>query len=207
MAFVNNSLGYRYISVKENDTIEFLNVFRGQYQFVESAENPVYRESDYFYGRIRSTDTINRMIEASLDVMRPVGINPRVGDAVVCQYIHGEKANQKWYRAQIVSKWVDMYRVVFVDYGNAAEYHKDVFHDHARIPTKELMKESITCIPFKDKNDYSGIGMKAILCDLMQRYKKQWRFKFRNGSNKEVFNHDTVFEGIIRISIDGNHIP
>ena len=100
-----------------------------------------------------------------------------------------------------------MYGDVFVDYGNAAEDYKDGFHDHARIPTKELMKKSITCIPFKDKNDYSGVGMKAILCDLMQRYKKQWRFKFRNGSNKEVFNHDTVFEGIIRISIDGNHIP
>ena len=121
MAFVNNSLGYRYISVKENDKIKFLDV---------------HRESDYFYGRIRSTDTIDRMIEASLDVMRPVGINPRVGDAVVCQYIHGEEADQKWHRAQIVSKCVDMYRVVFVDYGNAAECHKDVFHDHAQIPTK-----------------------------------------------------------------------
>ena len=192
MAFVNNSLGYRYMSVRENDRVKFLDV---------------HRESDYFYGRIRSTDMIDRMIEDSLEAMRPVGINPRVGDAVICQYIHGEEADHKWHRAQIVSQWVDMYRVIFVDYGNAAEYHKDVFHDHARIPTKELMKKYITCIPFKDKNDYSGVGMKAILGDLMHRYKKQWRFRFKNGSNKEVFNHDTVFEGTIRISIDGGYIP
>ena len=97
MAFVNNSLGYRYMSVRENDRVKFLDV---------------HRESDYFYGRIRSTDMIDRMIEDSLEAMRPVGINPRVGDAVICQYIHGEEADQKWHRAQIVSQWVDMYRVI-----------------------------------------------------------------------------------------------
>ena len=80
MAFVNNSLGYRYISVKENDKIKFLDV---------------HREFNYFYCRIRSTDTIDHMMEASLNVMRQVGISPRVS-------IHGEEADQKWKRAQIV---------------------------------------------------------------------------------------------------------
>ena len=55
----------------------------------------VHRESDFFYDRIRSMDTIDCMMEASLDMMRQVGISPRVS-------IHGEEADQKWKRAQIV---------------------------------------------------------------------------------------------------------
>ena len=163
----------------------------------------VRRESRCFFGRIRPTDIIDRMIEETLDMMNPVGINPRVGDALVCQYINGEEADQKWHRAQIVSNWLNMYRVIFVDHGHAAEYHEDEFQHYARIPTKELMNMAITCIRFKDKRDYSAVGARARLDDLMFRYKKEWRFQFMDGSHNQIFRHDTVFRGSICISIEG----
>ena len=186
-----NRLGYRYRSVKAYEVIKLLDV---------------RRESRCFFGRIRPTDIIDRMIEETLDLMNPVGINPRVGDALVCQYIQGEEADQKWHRAQIVSNWLDMYRVIFVDHGRASEYHENEFHRYARIPTKELMKKPITCIRFKDKSDYSAVGARARLDDLMLRYKKKWRFQCLNGLHMQIFRHDTVFRGRISISIEGGHV-
>ena len=192
MAFSNGSLGYRYISVKKNERFKFLDV---------------HRSSNFFYGRVQSTTMIDRMIEDSLNSMRPVGFNPLVGEAVVCQNFNGERVDHKWYRAQIVSKWDDMYRVIFVDYGNAAEYHKDVFCRHALYPTIELIQKPITCIPFKDKNNYSGVGMKVILSDFMKKCKRQWRFKAGHNYKEKVFNHQKAFQGKIFIRIGRRKVP
>ena len=199
MAFIDNDLGmpawgtrYHFMTVKKNERFKF---------------RDVHRRSDFFYGQVLSTNKIDRMIKDSLHSMLPVGINPRVGEAVICQNFYGEEIDHKWYRAQIVSKWGDMYRVIFVDYGYAAEYQKDVFERHARYPTIELIRKPITCIPFKDNNSYKEIGMKLILSDLLQKYKRQIWFRLQHDYEKQVFNHKTVYQGSIYLRIGGRKVP
>ena len=192
MAYISNSLGYRYADFARDEKIKLIDV---------------HRETNYFYGRVWLPKTISRLIEESLASMRPVGVNPNLGEAVICQYIHGKEADMKWYRAQIVNKFDSIYRVVFVDYGSAAEYHADVFHEHARVPTEELIKKKISCVPFKDKNDYSAkVGMKSILDDIVRNHRGCWRFLPSKEHVMERFDANFVMLGRIYVKIEGKNI-
>ena len=192
MAYIQNSLGYRYPDLKRDEKIKLVDV---------------HRETNYFYGRMFHPKIISRLIEENLSSMRPVGLNPRLGEAVICQYIHGKEADMKWYRAQIANKYDSIYRVIFVDYGSAAEYHADVFHEHARVPTEELIRKKITCVPFKDKNDYSAkVGVKSILDEIIRNHRGSWRFLPSKEHVMERFDPNYVMTGRIFVKINGKNI-